>query len=204
MPGQPETFKKLNILTIDRNGMTLNGDLKINGYPSEIVTKYAKVNSSTEYPDFYISIGAQGTKDDYVGHYIENGSDYIFVTNDNKDKLGIVPGTTIAYDIDASKWEETEPDRTPGQYIWQWTRTFKYEWIDTGSLATSYWSYSYTDKVVCLTGATGESAVSYWLKISTPIHTGVNQSNDITADAYFKVGERGQDMEDDTAVLEYS
>lgn len=138
IPGQEEAFKELNILTINRSGMTLNGDLKINGYPSEIVIKYAKVDSPTEYPDFYISIGTKSDIDDYVGHYVEKEPDYVLVTDDNKEQLDIVPGTTEAYDINTTIWEDTEPDRTPGQYIWQWTRTFKYEWIDTGSLETSY------------------------------------------------------------------
>ena len=120
-------LKELNIVTIDRNGMTLNGDVKINGYPSEIVIKYARWDDPDNPPALYKDAGAKGSADDYVGFYILKSGKYVLVAEYNKDKLGIIANETIAYEIDADRWLDKEPARWDGEYIWQWTRTFKYE-----------------------------------------------------------------------------
>lgn len=125
--GESDDLKELNIVTIDRNGMTLNGDLKINGYPSEIVIKYARWAYHDNPPARYKDAGAKDSPDDYVGFYILKSGKYVLVAEYNKDKLGIIANETIAYEIDADSWLDNEPDRADGEYIWQWTRTFKYE-----------------------------------------------------------------------------
>lgn len=51
-------------------------------------------------------------------------------------------------------------------------------------------------------GIDGRPATAYRLSISTPIHTGINQSNDITVVAYAKVGASAETI-DDTATIEY-
>ena len=202
MSGHPD-LKELNIVTIDRKGMTINGDLKINGYPSEIITKYAQWADPDHYPACYVDVGTKSSLDDYIDLYVLKSEDYVLVAEYNKDKLGITINETVAYDINTTDWIDTEPARIDGLYIWQWTRTFKYDWIDTGNLETSYWVYSYTDEIVCLTGATGQSAVSYWLNFETSIHSGKNQDTNITITAYKKIGTSGVDEGDTNAYIRY-
>lgn len=42
--------KDINIVTIDRSGMSIAGDLKLNGYPKNIIVKYAQNDSDTTHP----------------------------------------------------------------------------------------------------------------------------------------------------------
>ena len=46
-------LKDINIVTIDRGGMTIAGDLKLNGYPKNITVRYVQNDSDTAYPDLY-------------------------------------------------------------------------------------------------------------------------------------------------------
>ena len=45
--------KDINIVTIDRNGMSIAGDLKLSGYPRNITVRYAQNDSDEHYPDLY-------------------------------------------------------------------------------------------------------------------------------------------------------
>jgi hypothetical protein len=47
------TVKPFDIVTIDRDGMKLAGDLKISGYPSDINVRYAQNDSATSYPELF-------------------------------------------------------------------------------------------------------------------------------------------------------
>ena len=40
-------------MTIDRTGMSIAGDLKLNGYPKNIVVRYAQNDSDERYPALY-------------------------------------------------------------------------------------------------------------------------------------------------------
>ena len=45
--------KDINIVTIDRNGMSIAGDLKLSGYPRNITVLYAQTGSNENYPELY-------------------------------------------------------------------------------------------------------------------------------------------------------
>ena len=45
--------KDINIVTITREGMSIAGDLKLNGYPKNIIVRYAQNGSDKDYPNLY-------------------------------------------------------------------------------------------------------------------------------------------------------
>ena len=45
--------KDINIVTIDRNGMSIAGDLKLSGYPRNITVLYAQTGPNEAYPELY-------------------------------------------------------------------------------------------------------------------------------------------------------
>jgi len=50
------------------------------------------------------------TTDDYVGYYVPYNSEYVLVTIQNKDSLGIVPGTTKAYQPPTTRYTYTKAE----------------------------------------------------------------------------------------------
>lgn len=145
-------LKDFNIVTIDRSGMSIAGDLKLVGYPKEIEVKYLKQDKNAPKP------------------------------------------TTASAD-----WSTTAPEPEDGKYIWQWTHSKTYSYDD----ANEAWTVDVRDPIVCLTGAVGDSAISYWTKLSTKVHTGTNQASNIEATPYVKQG-TGNDAVDTSAYFKYS
>lgn len=58
--------------------------------------RYSNINDY--YYDEYSNYASFTTKDEYIGYYVLYNFKYTIVTNDNKDNLGIVAGTTKAYE----------------------------------------------------------------------------------------------------------
>jgi len=106
-----------------------------------------------------------------------------------------VPGT----------WSTSEPSWQSGYYIWQKTLVFKYQYNSTTKALDEVW----TATTVCISGANGQNgtsgqdAVSYWLDVSTPVHLGTNQSENITIRAFKKIGLNLETV-DDNAYIRYS
>ena len=63
--------------------MTVNGDLKLSGYPSEIEIRYAQTESATVHPNLYASVDISDKTqvNDYVNLYILSDTEYIYVTH---------------------------------------------------------------------------------------------------------------------------
>ena len=98
-------------------------------------------------------------------------------------------------------WSETVPPWENGKYIWQKTVTYTYEY----NASTQLLDEKKTIKIVCITGAagaSGDAAVSYWLNVSTPVHTGACQQEDIVITAMTKVGSLPETT-DGTATIVY-
>lgn len=153
--------KSLEIFKVEREGVSISGDLRLNGYPKETIIRYA-YGSRDSYPDLYTNISAKT---------INNKAD------------GVEGWTTSEL-----SWSDTK-------YIWQWTQIIGYQY----NKADTNWTTTYQDKVICVGGG---SATSYWLKLSTPIHTGHNQNAPIIITAYKKHGDKVEEI-DDTTYLRY-
>ena len=149
--------KDINIVTIDRNGMSIAGDLKLNGYPKNITVLYAQNDSDTDYPYLYdfITVPFPSTPIDkpwYYGKYIKIEEKYVLIFKENFEDYSITVGTTKAYNREInSEWKTETPARVDGKYIWQWTHTEIYlfdgaKWIEQDD-----------DKIVCITGAKGDT-----------------------------------------------
>ena len=156
----------INIVTIDRGGMTIAGDLKLNGYPKNIIVRYAQNDSDTVYPDLYnfkvVSFPSTFIdKTWYYGKYIkitEAGEEkYVLVSKENIEQYDIKTGMTIAYSREiSSSWSTETPERVNGKYIWQWTHTETYLFDKNNNV----WVEQDDDRVVCITGARGETGTS--------------------------------------------
>ena len=156
--------KDINIVTIDRNGMSIAGDLKLNGYPKNIIVRYTQNGSDKDYPYLY-----NFKQDDfpdteidktwYYNKYIKiteaDKEKYILISSENIDDYTIIPGETVAYVYNLeeinTEWKTETPARVDGKYIWQWTHTEIY------SFDGDNWNEQDDDKVVCITGARGET-----------------------------------------------
>ena len=156
--------KDINIVTIDRSGMSIAGDLKLNGYPKNIVVRYAQNDSDTDYPNLYnfkpdSFPGTEIDKTWYYNKYIKiietDKEKYILISSENIDDYTIIPGETVAYVYNLeeinTEWKTETPARVDGKYIWQWTHTEIY------SFDGDKWTEQDDDKVVCITGAKGET-----------------------------------------------
>ena len=158
--------KDINIVTIDRGGMSIAGDLKLNGYPKNITVRYVQNDSDTVYPALYnfkvVSFPSTFIdKTWYYGKYIkitEAGEEkYVLVSKENFEQYDIKIGITIAYSREiSSNWSTEAPKRVDGQYIWQWTRTETYSFDKNNDV----WIEKDDDRVVCITGARGETGTS--------------------------------------------
>ena len=202
--------KDINIVTIDRSGMSIAGDLKLSGYPKNTTVLYAQTNNDTEQPQLYefTNLGTSADKTWYYGKYIKlEENKYVLVLKENfeyYEKQGqLALGATIAYSRKmASGWSMTVPGRADGKYIWQWTHTEIYSFDEVNNI----WNEEDNDKVVCITGATGstgEPATIYWASFSTAIHTGKNQASNIEIIPYAKTG-NASEVIDTTAYFKYS
>lgn len=87
-------------LTQIAQGQTLRGiivkpDATPSGYSSldELITSNSKIEEDSDYTGFK-------STNDYVGDFVLQSGEYVKVTDSNKDTLGIVPGTTIAYEYE--------------------------------------------------------------------------------------------------------
>ena len=158
--------KDINIVTIDRSGMSIAGDLKLNGYPKNITVRYAQNDSDTTYPDLYSFKEAlfpitSIDKTWYYGKYIKiteaEKEKYVLISKENFEQYAITVGTTIAYNREiSSKWSTETPERVDGKYIWQWTRTEAYSFDKNNDV----WIEKDDDRIVCITGARGETGTS--------------------------------------------
>ncbi len=162
--------KDINIVTIDRTGMTLSGDLKLNGYPKNTAILYTQNDSGTVYPQLYEFKPAsfpshQVDETWYYGKYIkitEAGEEkYVLIFKENfeyyHEQGQLTPGTTTAYSREiTSSWSTTVPGRADGKYIWQWTHTEIYSF----DKETNSWNEKDDDKVACITGADGKDGTS--------------------------------------------
>ena len=153
--------KSLEIFKVEREGVSISGDLKLNGYPKETIIRYA-YGERNSYPALYTDISTK-------------------TINAKVDGVG--------------GWTTSELSWSDTKYIWQWTQIIGYQY----NKATTSWDTTYQDNVICVGGG---SATSYWLKLSTPIHTGHNQNAPITVIAYKKHGDKVEEI-DDTAYLRY-
>ena len=208
--------KDINIVTIDRSGMSIAGDLKLSGYPKNTTVLYAQNNSDKNYPTpLYNFTEAEfptpfpsGDEDKdktwYYGKYIKIEENYVLIFKENFEhyKKLIDLGITKAYnrEVNSKVWSTETPKRDDGQYIWQWTHTEIY------SFDGDKWDEQDDDKVVCITGAKGTSgtpATAYWAKLSTAVHTGKNQKSDIEITPYTKTGSSPEAV-DTTAYFKYS
>lgn len=106
-----------------------------------------------------------------------------------------VQQSTKDEDINLEDWTTEQLNWQDGKYIWQWTQTAKYEYSETNNT----WEDEITDKVICLAGA---SSVSFWLNCSTKVHSGTQDSQDISVTAKMKVGTMDE-INDESAVLKY-
>lgn len=156
--------KDINIVTIDRNGMSIAGDLKLNGYPKNIIVRYAQNGSDKDYPYLYkfkqVDFpDARIDKTWYYNKYIKiieaDKEKYILISSENIDNYTITPGETVAYVYNLkeinTEWKTETPARVDGQYIWQWTHT------ESFSFNGDNWNEQDDDKVVCITGAKGDA-----------------------------------------------
>ena len=158
--------KDINIVTIDRNGMSIAGDLKLNGYPKNIIVRYAQNESDTTYPDLYSfkAVSFPSTFIDktwYYGKYIKiteaEEEKYVLISKENIEQYDIKTGMTTAYSREiSSDWSTETPARVDGKYIWQWTHTEAYLFDKNNDV----WIEQDNDKVVCITGARGETGTS--------------------------------------------
>ena len=158
--------KDINIVTIDRGGMSIAGDLKLNGYPKNITVRYAQNDSDTTYPDLYSFKEAlfpitSIDKTWYYGKYIKiteaEKEKYVLISKENFEQYAITVGTTIAYNREiSSKWSTETPERVDGKYIWQSTRTEAYSFDKNNDV----WIEKDDDRIVCITGARGETGTS--------------------------------------------
>ena len=158
--------KDINIVTIDRGGMSIAGDLKLNGYPKNIIVRYAQNDSDATYPDLYSFKEAlfpitSIDKTWYYGKYIKitdaGKEKYVLISKENFEQYTITVGTTIAYNREiSSKWSTEVPKRVDGKYIWQWTRTEAYSFDKNNDV----WIEKDDDRIVCITGARGETGTS--------------------------------------------
>ena len=158
--------KDINIVTIDRSGMSIAGDLKLNGYPKDITVRYVQNDSDTTYPDLYSFkvVSFPSTFIDktwYYGKYIkitEAGEEkYVLISKENFEHYAITVGITIAYSREiSSDWSTETPERVDGKYIWQWTHTETYLFDKNNNV----WIEKDDDRAVCITGARGETGTS--------------------------------------------
>lgn len=152
--------KDINIVTITREGMSIAGDLKLNGYPKNITVLYAQNDSDAAYPDLYSfeAVPFPSTPIDntwYYGKYIKIEEKYVLIFKENFEDYSITAGTTKAYNRKInSSWSAETPARVDGKYIWQWTHTEIY--LFDGDK----WTEKDDDKVVCITGADGATGRS--------------------------------------------
>ena len=156
--------KDINIVTIDRNGMSIAGDLKLSGYPRNITVLYAQTGPNENYPKLYDFTEVEfptpfpsGDEDKdktwYYGKYIKIDENYVLIFKENFEhyKKLIDLGITKAYNREINpKWKTETPARVDGQYIWQWTHTEIY------SFDGNKWSEKDDDKIACITGADGK------------------------------------------------
>lgn len=159
-------IKDINIVTIDRSGMSIAGDLKLNGYPKNIIVRYAQNDSDATYPDLYSFKEAlfpitSIDKTWYYGKYIKitdaGKEKYVLISKENFEQYTITVGTTVAYNREVNpEWKTETPARVDGQYIWQWTHTESYSFDEN----INSWNEKDDDKIVCITGARGETGTS--------------------------------------------
>lgn len=154
--------KNINIVTIDRNGMSIAGDLKLSGYPRNITVLYAQTGPKEDYPELYKfteakfpvpfpSVGEDKDKTWYYGKYIKIEEKYVLIFKENFEDYPIAVGTTKAYNREINpEWKTEAPGRSDGKYIWQWTHTEIY------SFDGNKWSEKDDDKIACITGADGK------------------------------------------------
>lgn len=157
--------KNINIVTIDRSGMSIAGDLKLSGYPKNTTVLYAQNNSDKNYPtplynftevEFPVPFPSGDEDKDktwYYGKYIKIEENYVLIFKENFEhyKELIDLGTTKAYSREInSEWKTETPKRVDGQYIWQWTHTEIY------SFDGNKWTEQDDDKITCITGADGK------------------------------------------------
>ena len=112
----------INIVTIDRSGMSIAGDLKLDGYPSEITVKYKASNDQSTPPD----LPNPNTEEDQESNNNEQES------NNNE-------------------WyntkQEAEDHAQAGEiYIWEWTHKVVYEYDRTNRK----WDTNKDDIIICL------------------------------------------------------
>ena len=161
-------LKDINIVTIDRSGMSIAGDLKLNGYPKNIIIRYAQNDSDKDYPYLYKFKQADFPdtgidKTWYYNKYIKiieaDKEKYILISSENIDNYTITPGETVAYVYNLEEinpeWKTETPERVDGKYIWQWTHTETYLFDKNNDV----WIEKDDDRIVCITGAKGDTGV---------------------------------------------
>lgn len=92
-------------------------------------------------------------------------------------------------EINDSRWQLTIPALKDGENIWQKTTCYNNKGQILG-----------VPEIICLTATT--AAISYWLKLSTLVHKGSQQKDNILITAMTKIG-TNLETEDASAILEY-
>lgn len=208
--------KDINIVTIDRNGMSIAGDLKLNGYPKNIIVRYAQNESDTKYPNLYnfkpdSFPDTEIDKTWYYNKYIKiteaDKEKYVLISNENIDDYTITPGETVAYnrEVNSKVWSTKTPERVDGKYIWQWTHTESFLFDKN----TNSWNEQDDDKIVCITGAKGEKGDqgdAGYNTVTVMLYTRSKNSisgNPISIDLYYKFSDQKLYI-NDTCTTEYT
>ena len=199
--------KDINIVTIDRSGMSIAGDLKLSGYPKNTTVLYAQTDNDTEQPQLYefTNLGTSADKTWYYGKYIKlEENKYVLVLKENfeyYEKQGqLALGATIAYSRKmASGWSTTVPERTDSKYIWQWTHTEIYSFDEVNNI----WNEEDSDKVVCITGADGKDGYNTITVMLYKRSTDSISGKQIDVDLYYKFSNQKL-YTDDTCTTEYT
>lgn len=141
--GASEKPRILDIVEINRGGMAINGNLKLQGYTEDTITLYAKTESPTVAPTLFELIEESASWTDinsYKTHYIKkstNPDKYVYITAANLNDYNITLGT-LAYDLNGYNaetnpkgwWPEGQvPTWTNNSFIWEWKREYKYSYI---------------------------------------------------------------------------
>ena len=162
---------KVASLTVDSNAtLPLDTKLVFNNTSS---TEAPVDNRYANYKSLLDVIDALNKTEENISQVDKSISDGV-ITEIRVEYLSQVETANIPTVSDLN-WQSTIPPLKDGYDIWQKTTCFN----KSGQILG-------TPEIICLTGTS--AVFTYWLKISTPVHTGANQKEPIRITAMSKVG----------------
>lgn len=154
----------------------------------DITTKQAIVdNRYSNYKSLLDIINAINTTEENFNTQLKNTSDHV-ITNITTEWLSQAEGKSMPA-VDDENWSPSRPILSDGYDIWQKTTCYNVRGQVVG-----------TPEIICLTGLA--ASITYWVTMSSPIHTGTHQQEDIIIKAMAKLGTHAEAL-DKEAKLQY-